>query len=63
MSSMHCSERREIRRLINTQVIYPPTDAMAEALLSSSSTNLAERASRVDSTDLYPGVHLYKSST
>jgi NADH:ubiquinone reductase (H+-translocating) len=37
-----------VKRLINTQVIYPPTDGTAEALLASSSTDLAERARNVD---------------
>src|SRR5262245_1718920 len=50
------SEGKAVKRLINTQVIYPPADVMAEALLASSSTNLAERAGRVDGTkaDLDP---------
>ncbi len=39
-----------MKRLINTQLIYPPADGTAEALLASSSTNLAERAGRVDGT-------------
>jgi hypothetical protein len=32
-----------VKRLINTQVIYPPADGTAEALLASSSASLAER--------------------
>jgi len=50
------SEGKAVKRLINTQVIYPPADGTAEALLASSSINLAERAGRVDGTkaDLYP---------
>jgi NADH:quinone reductase (non-electrogenic) len=45
-----------VKRLINTQVIYPPADSTAEALLAASSINLAERAGRVDGTkaDLDP---------
>jgi NADH:quinone reductase (non-electrogenic) len=44
------SEGKAVKRLINTQVIYPPADGTAEALLASSSMNLAERAARVDGT-------------
>jgi NADH dehydrogenase len=49
-------EGKAVKRRINTQVIYPPADGTAEALLASSSTNLAERAGRVDGTkaDLDP---------
>jgi NADH dehydrogenase len=39
---------KAVKRLINTQVIYPPADGTAEALLASSSIDLAERARRVD---------------
>jgi NADH dehydrogenase len=42
------SEGKAVKQLINTQVIYPPADGTAEALLASSSINLAERAGRVD---------------
>ena len=42
------SEGKAVKRLINTQVIYPPADGTAEALLASSSIDLAERARRVD---------------
>jgi hypothetical protein len=42
------NEGKTVKRLINTQVIYPPADGTAEALLASSSINLAERAGRVD---------------
>jgi NADH dehydrogenase len=42
------SEGKAVKRRINTQVIYPPADGTAEALLASSSTNLAERVGRVD---------------
>jgi len=41
-------EAKAVKRLINTQVIYPPADGTAEALLASSSIDLAERARRVD---------------
>jgi NADH dehydrogenase len=36
-------EGKAVKRLINTQVIYPPADGTAEALLAYSSINLAER--------------------
>ena len=42
------SEGKAVKQLINTQVIYPPADDTAEALLASSSIDLAERAGRVD---------------
>jgi NADH:ubiquinone reductase (H+-translocating) len=42
------SEGKTVKRLINTQIIYPPTDGTAEALFASSSINLAERAGKVD---------------
>jgi NADH dehydrogenase len=50
------SEGKAVKRRINTQIIYPPADGTAQALLASSSTNLAERAGRVDGTkaDLDP---------
>ncbi|WP_347965534.1 FAD-dependent oxidoreductase [Mesorhizobium sp. CC13] len=41
-------EGKAVKRLVNTQVIYPPADGTAEALLASSSIDLAERARRVD---------------
>jgi NADH:ubiquinone reductase (H+-translocating) len=37
------SEGKAVKRWINTKLIYPPADGTAEALLASSSTNLAER--------------------
>ena len=37
------SEGKAVKRWINTKLIYPPVDGTAEALLASSSTNLAER--------------------
>src|SRR6185437_3576766 len=42
------AEGKAVKRLINTQIIYPPADGTAEALLAASSINLAERAARVD---------------
>jgi NADH dehydrogenase len=42
------SEGKAVKQLINTQVIYPPADGTAEALLAISSIDLAERARRVD---------------
>jgi NADH:quinone reductase (non-electrogenic) len=44
------AEGKAVKRLINTQIIYPPADGTAEALLAASSTNLADRAGRVDGT-------------
>jgi NADH:ubiquinone reductase (H+-translocating) len=37
------SEGKAVKRWINTKLIYPPADGTAEALLASSSTNLADR--------------------
>jgi NADH:quinone reductase (non-electrogenic) len=37
-------EGKAMKRMINTQIIYPPADGTAEALLASSSTDLAQRA-------------------
>ncbi len=42
------TEGKAIKRMINTKIIYPPTDENPEVLLAASSTNLAERAGRVD---------------
>jgi NADH dehydrogenase len=42
------SEGKTVKRLINTQVIYPPAGGTVEALLASSSIDLAARARRVD---------------
>jgi NADH:ubiquinone reductase (H+-translocating) len=47
-------EAKAVKRRVNTQAIYPPADGTAEALLGSSSTNLAERAGRVDGTKADP---------
>jgi NADH dehydrogenase len=47
-------EAKAVKRRVNTQAIYPPADGTAEALLASSSTNLAERAGRVDGTKADP---------
>jgi NADH dehydrogenase len=46
------AEGKAVKRLINTQIIYPPADGRAEALLAASSTNLAERAGQIDGTKL-----------
>ena len=43
------AEGKAVKRLINTQVIYPPADGTAEALLAASSIDLAARARQVDS--------------
>jgi NADH dehydrogenase len=40
-------EGKAVKRLINTQIIYPPVDGTAEALLVSSSINLAERTQSI----------------
>jgi NADH:ubiquinone reductase (H+-translocating) len=42
------AEGKAMKRMINTKIIYPPADGNSEALLAASSTNLAERAGRVD---------------
>lgn len=42
------SAGKAVKRWINTQLIYPPADGTAQALLASSSTDLAERAGRLD---------------
>jgi NADH dehydrogenase len=42
------AEGKAVKRLINTQVIYPPADGTAEALLAASSIDLAARARVVD---------------
>jgi len=42
------AEGKAVKRWINTQLIYPPADGTAEALLASSSTDLAARAGRID---------------
>jgi NADH dehydrogenase len=51
------AEGKAVKRWINTQVIYPPHDGTAEALLASSSIDLAARARRIDSpkADPVPG--------
>jgi NADH dehydrogenase len=36
-------EGKAVKRWINTQLIYPPADGTAEALLAGSNINLAER--------------------
>lgn len=40
-------EGKAVKRMINTQIIYPPAAATAEALLASSSIDLAERVGRL----------------
>jgi NADH dehydrogenase len=42
------AEGKAVKRLINTQVIYPAADGTPEALLAASSIDLSERAGRVD---------------
>lgn len=42
------AEGKAVKQLINTQVIYPPRDGTAEALLASSSIDLAARVRQVD---------------
>jgi NADH:quinone reductase (non-electrogenic) len=51
------SDGKAVKRLINTQVIYPPADGTADALLAGSSIDLAARARRVDGprADPVPG--------
>jgi NADH dehydrogenase len=44
------AEGKAVKRRINTQLIYPPIDGTAEALLAASSTNLAERVRPVGVT-------------
>src|SRR5262249_6563562 len=39
---------KAVKRMINTQVIYPPADGPADALLASSNIDMAERARRLD---------------
>jgi NADH dehydrogenase len=41
-------EGKAVKRLINTQVIYPSVDGAADALLASSNIDLAQSAARVD---------------
>jgi NADH dehydrogenase len=42
------SEGKAVKRLINTQVIYPPADSSVDALLAASSIDLAARARPID---------------
>jgi NADH:quinone reductase (non-electrogenic) len=39
---------KAVKRLVNTQAIYPPADGTAEALLASSGIDLAKRAGQID---------------
>jgi NADH dehydrogenase len=48
------SEGKVMKRLINTQIIYPPADSTAEALLASSSIDLAARTGRIDGPGCRP---------
>jgi NADH dehydrogenase len=41
-------EGKAVKRLINTQIIYPPADGSAEALFASSNIDLAARARGID---------------
>lgn len=41
-------EGKALKRMINTKVIYPPADGAVEALLASSSINLADRTKQMD---------------
>lgn len=42
------AEAKAMKRFINTQLIYPPADGSAEALLAGSSTDILERAGDLD---------------
>ena len=42
------AEGKAVKRLVNRQIIYPPSDGTAEALLAYSSTDLAERVRPMD---------------
>jgi NADH dehydrogenase len=42
------AEGKAVKRWINTQLIYPPADGTADALLASSSTDLAARVGKLD---------------
>jgi NADH dehydrogenase len=44
------SEGKAVKRLVNTQIIYPPVDGSAKSLLAYSSTDLAERVRPMDGT-------------
>jgi NADH dehydrogenase len=48
------SEGKALKRMINTQVIYPPIDGTAEDLLASSSIDLAARTRRLDGPKAKP---------
>jgi len=41
-------EGKALKRMINTKVIYPPADGSIEALLASSSIDLAARTRQMD---------------
>lgn len=44
-------EGKAVKRMINTQLIYPPAEDTADALLAASSIDLAKRAGRVVGSD------------
>jgi NADH dehydrogenase len=44
------ADGKAMKRMINTQLIYPPADGTAEALLAASSIDLAARTRRLDDT-------------
>jgi NADH:ubiquinone reductase (H+-translocating) len=48
------SEGKAVKRLVNRQIIYPPADGTAEALLAYSNTDLAERVRPLDSMKVDP---------
>ena len=48
------SEGKAVKRLVNRQIIYPSADSRAEALLTYSNIDLAERARPIDSVKLGP---------
>jgi NADH dehydrogenase len=44
-------EGKAVKQRINTQIIYPPADGTAEALLAGSSTDLAQRTARLQGAE------------
>jgi NADH:ubiquinone reductase (H+-translocating) len=49
------AEGKAMKRMINTQLIYPPADGTAEALLARSSADLAARVGSTKADDPVPG--------
>jgi NADH dehydrogenase len=49
------AEGKAVKRWINTQLIYPPTDGPADALLAASSTDLLARVELLDGTKAAAG--------